>query len=80
MKACDHDSDAMHLVRVAQVVRREMFKTMFTFDGAFQADSQKDYVTLSLLALVNMILDGANSKHQTQLANTSTTPDALTLP
>ena len=72
MKACDHDNDAMHLVRTAQVIRREMFET---FDGAFHAD----YVTPSLLALVNMILDGANVKHQTQLANTSTTPAALTL-
>ena len=27
MKACDHDNDAMHLVRSAQVVRREMFET-----------------------------------------------------
>lgn len=79
MKACDHDSDAIHLVRAAQVVRREMFETRFTFDGAFQADSQKDSVTPSLLALVNMILDGANIKHQTQLANTGTTTAALTL-
>lgn len=78
-KACDHDSDAMHLVRAAQVVRREMFETTFTFDGAFQADCQKDSVTPSLLALVNMILDGANIKHQTQLANTSTTTAALTV-
>ena len=79
MKACDHDSDSMHLVRAAEVVRREMLETRFTFDGAFQADSQKDSVTPSLLALVNMILDGANIKHQTHLVNTSTTTAALTL-
>ena len=36
-------------------------------------------MTPSLLALVNMILDGAKIKHQTQLANISTTPAALTL-
>lgn len=36
MKACDHDSDAMHLVRAAQIVRREMFDNRFTFDGTFQ--------------------------------------------
>ncbi|KAG0713757.1 hypothetical protein GWK47_015523 [Chionoecetes opilio] len=76
-KACDHDSDAMHLVRAAQVVRRHFFQTRFTFD--FHADCQKDSVTPSLLALVNMILDGANIKHQTKLANTSTTTAALTL-
>ncbi|KAG0712743.1 hypothetical protein GWK47_002027 [Chionoecetes opilio] len=78
-KACDHDSDAMHLVRAEQVVRREMFQTRFTFDGAFHADCQKDSVTPSLLALVNMILDGVNIKHQTKLANTSTTTAALTV-
>ncbi|KAG0693362.1 hypothetical protein GWK47_027539 [Chionoecetes opilio] len=77
-KACDHDSDAMHLVRAAQVVRREMFQTRFTLDR-FHADCQKDSVTPSLLALVNMILDGANIKHQTKLANTSTTTAALTV-
>ncbi|KAG0720472.1 hypothetical protein GWK47_048454 [Chionoecetes opilio] len=31
-KACDYDSDVMHLVREAQVVRRKMFQTRFTFD------------------------------------------------
>ena len=25
-KACDHDSDAMHLARTVEVVRREMFE------------------------------------------------------
>jgi len=73
IKACDHYCDAMHLVRAAQVVRRDMFETRFTFDGAFQAESKKDSVTPSLLALVNMIFDGTNIKHQTQLANTSIT-------
>ncbi|KAG0718085.1 hypothetical protein GWK47_053166 [Chionoecetes opilio] len=56
-----------------------MFQTRFTFAGAFHADCQKDYVTPSLLALVNMILDGANIKHQTKLANISTTTAALTV-
>ena len=53
MRACDHDSDAMQILRAAQVVRREMFETRFTFDGALQADSKKDYVTPSLLPLMN---------------------------
>jgi len=78
-KACDHDSDAMHLVRAAQVVCREMFERKFSFDGSFQLDCQKDAVAPSLLALVNMILDGANIKHQTQLVETTTTTAALTI-
>ena len=78
-KACDHDSDAMHLVRAAEVVLRDMFETRFSFDGSFQADCQKDAVPPSLLALVNMILDGSNIKHQTGLAETTTTSAALAI-
>ena len=47
-KACLPDTDAMHLVRAAQVVRREMFEIIFSFDGAFQVDRQK-YVCHPLL-------------------------------
>lgn len=78
-KACDHDSDAMHLVRAAQVVRREMFATKFNFDGSFHPNCQKESAPTSLLALVNMILDGANIKHQTQLLEAGTTTAALTI-
>ena len=78
-KACDHDSDTMHLVRAAQVVCRDMFDTRFSFDGSFQPDCQKNSVPLSLLALVNMILDGANIKHQTELVQTTTTTAALAI-
>ena len=78
-KACDHDNDAMHLVRAAQVVRREMFNTKFNFDGSFQPECQREAVPTSLLALVNMILDGANIKHQTQLVDAATSASALTV-
>ena len=35
--ACDHDGDddAMHLVRAARIVRKEMFDQKFTFSGSF---------------------------------------------
>ena len=59
----------MHLARAAQVVRKEMFEKMFSFDGSFKQSSQQNAVPQSLLALVNMILDGPNIKHQTQLTN-----------
>ncbi|XP_072178978.1 uncharacterized protein [Diadema setosum] len=78
-KACECDNDAIHLARAAQVVRREMFETKFTFDGTFKSDCQKDSVSPSLIALVNMILDGANIKHQTQFSSPSTTTAALTI-
>ena len=62
-KACDHDNDddAMHLARAARVVRKEMFDWKFTFTGSF---SEHDSVPHSLLALVNMIMEGPNIKHQ----------------
>ena len=74
-KACDHDSDhdAMHLVRAAKVVRRQMFKQKFSFNGSFTEESQRSVVPQSLLALVNMILEGPNIKYQTQLVDTAST-------
>lgn len=67
----------MHLVRAAQVVRQEMFDTTFSFDGSFQANCQHDAVPPSLLALVNMILDGANIKHQTTTIQAALTVSQL---
>lgn len=61
------------------MVRKEMFDTRFNFDGSFHPNCQKESVPPSLLALVNMILDGANIKHQTQLVETATTTAALTV-
>ena len=63
--ACDHDSDAMHLARPEEVVCEEIF--------------EKDAVPLSRLALVNMILDGPNTKHQIEQTETTTTSAALSI-
>ena len=71
-KACDYDDDAMHLARAAQVVRREIFDRKCEFDGSFKQTSESDAVPPSLMALVNMILDGPNIKHQSQVATAST--------
>ena len=60
MMACSHDSDVMHLMRAAKVVHKEIFDSGFVFDGTFKANCQEEAVPPSLLALVNMILDGAN--------------------
>jgi len=79
MKACDHDSDAVHLMRAAQIVRKEIFDSGFFFDGSFPANCQQKAVPPSLLALVNMILDGANIKHQNQVVSTNTTKPALAI-
>ena len=74
-KACYHDSDndAMHLVQAAKVVRKEMFSQAFPFNGTFTDKYLQNAVLQSLLALVNMILEGPNIKHQTQLFTVPTT-------
>ena len=41
MIASHPDSDAMHLMRAAQVVRKEIFDSKFSFDGAFQANCSR---------------------------------------
>ena len=61
---CNHDSDAMHLVRAAQIVRKEIFTRRFMFDGTFPHGCQQDSVPSSLLALMNMILEGPTIKEQ----------------
>ena len=47
-KACDYDCyndhDAMDLVQAAKVVRREMFKQKYLFDGSFTEESLRNVV------------------------------------
>lgn len=63
-EACDQDSDddAMHLAQAVRVVHvcKEMFDWKFTFSGSFSEHHGQDSVPLSLLALVNMVLEGPN--------------------
>ena len=74
-KACYHDSDNddMHLAQAAKVVRKEMFSQAFPFNGTFTDEYLQTAVPRLLLALVNMILEGPNIKHQTQLFTAPTT-------
>ena len=70
-KACEQDNfdnDAMHLARATQVVRRDMFDRKFTFNGSFKQGCQEAPVPPSLLALINMILEGPSIKRQTAVA------------
>ena len=61
IKACDGDSDDVHLMRAAQVIRKEFMNIKIKqFDGFFTSECQRDSVPSSLLALVNMIQDGPN--------------------
>ena len=70
-KACNIDDDAIHLARAAQLVRKEMFGKKYTFDGSFKPSCEQDVIPPSLMALVSMILDGPNIKHQSEVAATT---------
>ena len=59
------DSDIMHLAKTAQIVRKEMLEKKQAFDGSFPPDALTESVPDSLLALMNMIVEGPNIKYQT---------------
>ena len=80
IKACDGDSDAVHFMRAAQVIRKEWLNIKIKqFDGFFTSECQRDSVPSSLLAQVNMIQDGPNIKHQRQLASNASTTAVLSV-
>ena len=80
IKACNGDSDAVHVIRAAQVIRKELLNIKIKqFDGFFTSECQRDSVPSSLLELVNMIQDGPNIKHQTQLTSNASTTAALSV-
>ena len=71
-KACNFDDDAMHLACAAQIVRKEIFEKNYVFGGSFKSSCEQDVIPPSLMALVRMILDGPNIKHQSGVAATTT--------
>ena len=80
IKACDGDSDAVHLMRAAQVIRKELLNIKIKqFDCFFTSECQRDSVPSSLLAQINMIQNGPNIKQQTQLASNASTTTALSV-
>ena len=62
------------------MIRKELLNIKIKqFDGFFTSECQRDSVPSSLLALINMILDGPNIKHQTQLTSNASTTAALSV-
>ena len=59
------DSDIMHLTKTAQIVRKEMLEKKQAFDGSFPPEALTESVSDTLLALMNMIVEGPNIKYQT---------------
>lgn len=72
-QACRHESDANHLAKAAQIVRQDMFKQSFSFNGSIEKGTQQAVIPPSLLALVNMVMNGPNIKHQSDLSTEATT-------
>ena len=60
----DYDAEAIHLAGAATFVRKEMLTKQQHFKGSFKSDCHHQAVPKSLLALVNMILEGPNIKNQ----------------
>lgn len=69
-KACEYDadSDAIHLAKAANIVRRDIFKMKNPFNGSFEKTCQEDSVPASLLALVAMVTNGPNIKAQSSIS------------
>ena len=56
------DSDAWCLARAAHIVRREILKVKYSFNGTFLSECQKKAVPVCLLTLVGMIIKGPTTK------------------
>jgi hypothetical protein len=59
------DSDAVILMRAAQIVRKEILDTQYKFQGSL-LDEKYDDLPSSLVALIQMILAGTNIESQTE--------------
>ena len=63
-KKRDYEKDAVILMRVTNIIRNKIFKsTHYRFTGKL-TDEQYEDKTLSLLALVQMVLGGTNIQNQ----------------
>ena len=59
----DPDDEAVMLMRVAKLVRKEVFENKYHFDSSL-CDEQYDNLPTSLYALVGMILGGSNARQR----------------
>ena len=70
--ADDEDDEAICLAKAATIIRRDMLKKSFQFDGSFPSGCQEDSVPRNLVSLISMIIDGPNiTKKETQKARQS---------
>jgi len=64
-QAKEKDSQACHLAKAANIVRKDILKSKNAFNGTFQPDCQKYSIPASLKTLITMILKGATSNKET---------------
>ena len=63
--ACDYESEALLLAKVAKIIRKEIVSHKgFYFDGKFPSGCQQVSLPSTLKTLVSMLLYGANLKDQ----------------
>jgi len=60
----DCNDDAIHFVRSARIIQRDMLELKSTFNGLFEPNCQIESIPTSLLALVNLILYGPSIQTQ----------------
>ena len=68
--ADDMDADAVHLVRAAHVVRKNMLERAYEFTGSFENGCELNAVPPSLTTLIRMILEGPNIESQSETIRT----------
>ena len=66
-QACTRDSEALVLVKAAQVIRKDIFQKRGAFSGRLTDNSQEDSVPASLKALISFILDGPTAIERSNL-------------
>ena len=64
VKGKEKNTDAVHLMHTGKIIQSEMFSRISKFDGSFDSNSQISSLPHTLLALVNMLLEGpGNAEH-----------------
>ena len=67
----DSDEQNVMMVKLAKIIREDIFSKTNTFNGTFDHESQVNSVPQSLLTLINMILNGSNITEQTHTKSIS---------
>jgi len=67
----DRDEQSVLMIKIADMIRQDIFIHKVTLPGAFDHNSQVESVPRSLLSLVSMVISGSNITDQTYNTNIS---------